>query len=123
IEFQIYKCLEGQSLDLQNKRTSPEEYIKMIQKKSGALVALSLTAGQILATGSVNNDLQQLGEFIGIIQQINNDIEGFFSNSNRNDLLNKRYTLPVIYLLEKKDTISVELLSYFQTTSTTIKDI
>ena len=42
-------------------------------------------------------------ELIGLVGQISNDLKDVTTWNEKNDLLNKKYTLPIIYLLNHPD--------------------
>lgn len=94
--------INGQQLDLLNNCRDEQSYIQMIEQKSGSLTALSCLIGEVLAKGEISSQVKEYSKYIGIIQQIKNDIQGLKTWGPKNDLLNKRYSLPIIYLLSQK---------------------
>lgn len=94
-------CINGQQLDLQNEGKSEEVLLKIIEDKSGSLTAMSCLIGKILADGNFDENCFKYGIALGVIQQINNDINSLKNYNKKNDLLNGRFSLPIIYILHK----------------------
>lgn len=106
--------INGQQLDLLNICQDEESYLNMISLKSGSLAALSCLLGVVLAHGEVDIRVKEYSNMIGVIQQIENDINDVLSLTSKNDFLNKKYSLPIIYLFEQKDEVSKLLEDYYQ---------
>lgn len=106
--------LSGQQLDLLNCCQDEESYLKMIEKKSGSLTSLSCLIGASLANGEINTYVQEYSKYIGVVQQIKNDIQGLEYTDNKNDLINKKYSLPIIFLLYNETLISEDLKKYYK---------
>ncbi|MFJ7733924.1 polyprenyl synthetase family protein [Lysinibacillus sp. NPDC097231] len=107
------QSINGQQLDLLNICKDEQAYIQMIEQKSGSLTAMSCLIGEVLAKGEVSPQVEEYGKYIGIIQQIKNDIQGLKTWGPKNDLLNKRYSLPIIYLLSQKNEVSKSVTNYY----------
>jgi competence protein ComQ len=75
----------------------------MAIEKSGSLVALACLLGTILATDEYPENIETYSKYIGLIGQINNDIADVNGSKEKNDLINKEYSLPIIYLLSSQD--------------------
>ncbi|AUS88581.1 transcriptional regulator [Lysinibacillus sp. YS11] len=107
------KSINGQQLDLLNSCRDEDSYVKMITLKSGSLTAMGCLVGEVLAKGEISQEVEEYGKYIGIIQQIKNDIQSLKEWGPKNDLLNKRYSLPIIYLLSQKNDVSKSVSSYY----------
>lgn len=105
--------INGQQLDLLNNCRDEQSYLQMIEQKSGSLTALSCLIGEVLAKGEISSQVKEYSKYIGIIQQIKNDIQGLKTWGRKNDLLNKRYSLPIIYLLSQKNDVSNSVKNYY----------
>jgi len=105
--------INGQQLDLLNNCRDEQSYLQMIEQKSGSLTALSCLIGEVLAKGEISSQVKEYSKYIGIIQQIKNDIQGLKTWGRKNDLLNKRYSLPIIYLLSQKNDVSKSVKNYY----------
>jgi geranylgeranyl diphosphate synthase type I len=101
---------EGQYLDLsfeQRPVVSIDEYTRMIQCKTAALIGASVAIGAQVAgaTTTQETDLLQFGQSIGLAFQIQDDILGIWGDPNvtgksaGNDILRRKKSLPLIYAL------------------------
>ncbi|AXI01086.1 transcriptional regulator [Sporosarcina sp. PTS2304] len=97
------QSITGQHKDLLNICRSEEEYIQMTIEKSGSLVALACEVGSVLATEDYPVEIETYSTYIGLIGQITNDLADIKTWNEKNDLLNKKFSLPILYLLNYKD--------------------
>ncbi|WP_107948791.1 polyprenyl synthetase family protein [Lysinibacillus parviboronicapiens] len=114
--------INGQQLDLLNGCCEEQSYLQMIEQKSGSLTGMSCLIGEALAKGIVSTQVEEYGKYIGIIQQIKNDIQSLKTWGRKNDLLNKKYSLPIIYLLSKENNVSKSVRNYYNGDIVTILD-
>ncbi|MFJ8513970.1 polyprenyl synthetase family protein [Lysinibacillus xylanilyticus] len=113
LEDYALRSINGQQLDLLNTCRDEQSYIQMIEQKSGSLSAMACLIGEVLATGGTSSEVEEYGKYIGIIQQIKNDIQSLKTWGPKNDLLNKRYSLPIIYLLSRENDVSKSVINYY----------
>ncbi|MFJ5565595.1 polyprenyl synthetase family protein [Lysinibacillus xylanilyticus] len=113
LEDYALRSINGQQLDLLNTCRDEQSYIQMIEQKSGSLSAMACLIGEVLATGGTSSEVEEYGKYIGIIQQIKNDIQSLKTWGLKNDLLNKRYSLPIIYLLSQENGVSKSVINYY----------
>ncbi|MFJ8088180.1 polyprenyl synthetase family protein [Lysinibacillus sp. NPDC095746] len=113
LEDYALRSINGQQLDLLNTCRDEHSYIQMIEQKSGSLTAMSCLIGEVLAKGAISSEVEEYGKYIGIIQQIKNDIQSLKTWGPKNDLLNKRYSLPIIYLLSQGNDVSNSVVNYY----------
>ncbi|MFE3576485.1 polyprenyl synthetase family protein [Lysinibacillus sp. NPDC059133] len=113
LEDYALRSINGQQLDLLNTCSDEQSYLQMIEQKSGSLTAMGCLIGEVLAKGETSYEVNEYGKYIGIIQQIKNDIQGLKTWGSKNDLLNKRYSLPIIYLLSQKNDVSKSVINYY----------
>ncbi|WP_427108894.1 polyprenyl synthetase family protein [Lysinibacillus xylanilyticus] len=113
LEEYALRSINGQQLDLLNTCRDEQSYIQMIEQKSGSLSAMACLIGEVLATGGTSSEVEEYGKYIGIIQQIKNDIQSLKTWGPKNDLLNKRYSLPIIYLLSQENDVSKSVINYY----------
>lgn len=97
------KSVSGQHRDLLNSSRSEKDYIEMTLEKSGSLVTLACLIGAVLATDDYPKEIAIYSELIGLVGQISNDLRDISEWNDKNDLLNKKFTLPIIYLLNHPD--------------------
>jgi len=107
-------CLElceGQYLDIAYENrddVTTEDYLKMIAKKTAALMAASTSIGACLATEDkkIVSSLYEFGQNLGMAYQIQDDILGIWGaeekigKSVNSDIAQKKKTLPVVYGLQ-----------------------
>lgn len=97
------QSINGQHKDLLNICQNEVDYIDMAMQKSGSLVALSCSVGAVLATANYPVEVETYSKYIGLIGQFNNDLADIKVWDEKNDLINKKFSLPIIYLLNYKD--------------------
>ena len=96
-----------------NKNT----YIEVIRQKTAALFAVCASSGA-LSVGAPNEEvdlLYKIGENLGIIFQIKDDIFDYFQNAELgkptgNDMREGKVTLPLIYAIQMNDLPEYELI-------------
>jgi len=111
---------EGQAMDMMFEErwdVKEEEYLKMVEKKTGALFAASAALGGLAAEAlELKDKLMELGKIIGIAFQIKDDIlsligdEKITGKKKYNDLKEGKKTLLVIKALERASTDEKEYL-------------
>lgn len=97
------QSIYGQHKDLLNICRTEAEYIEMTLEKSGSLTKLACLIGAVLATKDDPTEVKAYARLIGLIGQINNDLMDIATWNEKNDLVHKKYTLPIIYLLNSED--------------------
>ncbi len=116
------RSISGQQLDVLNDCQDEQSYLQMIDQKSGSLTAMSCVIGEALAKGEMTTEVEEYGKYIGIIQQIKNDIQGLKTWGPKNDLLNKKYSLPIIYLMSQNNSVSKYVINYYNKDIVTFLD-
>lgn len=109
------RAIEGQHIDLLNNISCEDRYIDMVVLKSGSLTELACLIGTVLANPDKATEVQFYGSHIGVIGQIQNDMEGMKCWDGKNDLLNKKWTLPILYLLavEQNHPVIEKIQNYY----------
>ena len=102
----VLKSIDGQYLDLINVCNHEEVYINMMDSKSGSLVALSSLIGTNLALGISDSKVLEYSRYIGVIQQIYNDIDDLKSFDRKGDLFNKKFFKTLFMYSVKSSTLS-----------------
>lgn len=100
--YSIFQSMIGQHSDLTNDCNSIEDYFNVVIKKSTSLVALSCLLGTIMANANMKQQsiIKQLGEKIGLIAQLKNDLNDLYTWDKKSDFRQKKRTLPILYMLE-----------------------
>jgi len=109
----ILRSVNGQHTDLLNYVNEEEDCLHMIRNKSGSLTACACLIGATLVTDEHHELIAQYGQSIGTIGQIRNDIKGISRWDLRNDLLNRKRTLPILYFLDHDHPIMQIVRDYY----------
>ncbi|MDG0793902.1 class 1 isoprenoid biosynthesis enzyme [Cohnella ginsengisoli] len=99
----LARSIQGQQADITDAVQTEGDYFHMVSNKSGALVQLAVYMGYSLVEGidpDVQATLDQLAGCAGIVSQIENDARDVLRLDLKNDLLHKKRTLPVLFMLE-----------------------
>ncbi|MDZ5606034.1 polyprenyl synthetase family protein [Bacillus pseudomycoides] len=112
MSMNLLNSIKGQYIDIQNNFNTKEEYIKMCQDKSGSLVSFAAIMGALTATTDYLLDIHSYSLDIGIAAQISNDIRDLIQFETKSDLMEKKITLPIIYLLAQVEKTSL-IKDYF----------
>ncbi|TCZ76366.1 polyprenyl synthetase [Paenibacillus albiflavus] len=110
----ILRSVNGQHTDLLNYVNEEEDCLHMIRNKSGSLIACACLIGATLVTDEHHELIAQYGQSIGTIGQIRNDIKGISRWDLRNDLLNRKRTLPILYFLDHDHPIMQIVRDYYE---------
>lgn len=115
--FQFISCsIQGQFADLKDKLLNEDDYLRMIQQKSGSLTAVACLAGA-LSSGHVHpDDLERIEHYavtIGVSAQLQNDLDDVLDLDGKNDLLERKYTLATMYLLDHSSENGEKLKRYY----------
>jgi len=104
-----YQMCEGQMLDIdfeKRREVSIPEYLRMIQKKTAALIESASIAGALIATENqmIVRHFKGFGFNTGMAFQIFNDLSGFYNSEARfvhlkSDLERNKKSLPVLIAL------------------------
>lgn len=126
------EMIEGQHLDLEYERCldlTVQDHLKMISKKTGALMACALELGALLggADPKTREIFKNAGQDLGLAFQIRDDTLGIWGSEEStgkpaSDLWKKKRTLPVIYALENTQS-RTRVLEYLKSEHLTEEDI
>ncbi|MEZ4676156.1 MAG: polyprenyl synthetase family protein [Caldilineaceae bacterium] len=112
---------EGQHLDMsfeQRNDVTVDEYIRMIEGKTAALLGASVQIGAMIggATGAQQQSVQQFGVASGLAFQIQDDILGIWGDpattgkAAGNDLLRRKKSLPILHTMNH-ETVGLDFLA------------
>lgn len=103
--------IEGQALDLafEQRQVDVDEYLDMIGRKTGALIATSLAIGALIGSEdeAVAEQFYHVGRELGRAFQIQDDILGIWGEehltgkSTSSDLRRRKQSYPVVYTLSR----------------------
>ena len=105
------EMIEGQYLDLDyegRRAVSAEDYLTMVERKTGALLGCSLALGALLAGGDrdVAARLEHAGRCLGLAFQIRDDALGIWGDSSAtgkssdSDIRRRKKSFPIVYALD-----------------------
>lgn len=107
------RCIDGQQWDAENEIHNESDYLAVTKEKSGSLISSACLLGTIFANYQQPQNIKEYAEHFGIAVQIANDIRDIQRENSKNDFLNKKKTLPVLYLLHNSDAEFDELKRYY----------
>ncbi|MBP1995361.1 polyprenyl synthetase family protein [Paenibacillus eucommiae] len=113
----LARAVHGQQLDINGSIQTEQDYILMVQQKSGSLIQLACYMGYALIEHLDQEQIDRLNELsycIGIIAQIGNDVNDLQRYDVKNDLLQKKRTLPILFLLEDSPKEFPILTEYYE---------
>ncbi|MCR8636420.1 polyprenyl synthetase family protein [Paenibacillus radicis (ex Xue et al. 2023)] len=99
-------AINGQQKDLNGSVTMEADCLVMVREKSGSLIKLACYMGYAFVENCSQETIAQMNELadcIGIMAQIENDMKDVMRFDLKNDLLQKKRTLPIIFLLQHGD--------------------
>ena len=108
------EMIEGQYMDLEFEAradVSVDEYLTMIERKTGAMIGCSMAMAGLLASDDKDTavTLDRAGRHLGLCFQIRDDWLGIWGNSDAtgkssdNDIRRRKKTYPVVYAFEHAD--------------------
>jgi competence protein ComQ len=111
----IARSINGQHKDVVNAAETVEHYLEMTQEKSGSLFRLACFMGYVTVDPprETIEQLHELADCIGLIHQIQNDMRDIVRIDVKNDLYDKKRTLPILYLLSVEDERFTTLKEYY----------
>ncbi|MBB5355229.1 competence protein ComQ [Anoxybacillus mongoliensis] len=98
----LLQGVHGQQLDVECDVQTEAEYTKMVEKKSGSLVAMACVIGALLAGKEDIAAIETYARYIGIAAQIDNDLDALYNWDKKADIQAKKKSLPILYMLESK---------------------
>ncbi len=101
----ILNSINGQYIDLVNSVRSEEDYMNMVQKKSSSLIRFAFYMGYVDTElpESVITQMNELADCVGVLAQMSNDLKDVLRFDLKNDLLQKKRTFPILFLLNDEE--------------------
>ncbi|MCD1258878.1 polyprenyl synthetase family protein [Paenibacillus athensensis] len=117
----IAVAINGQQTDLALTVQTEHEYVEMVHKKSCMLIRIAFYFGLgALPKEAVDEDkeqsLYQIADHIGLMAQIRNDTADVTRCDTKNDLLGKKRTLPILFMLSDPELELPILADYYANT-------
>lgn len=98
----LMTSITGQQADISRAVVTEQDYVTMVFNKSGSLLQLACYMGYgMIANLDEQTEAQivELANIIGMISQLENDIRDVVRWDKKNDIWQRKHTLPTIYLL------------------------
>jgi competence protein ComQ len=109
---QIIKAVNGQH-SLTNSVNSENDCLQMIKLKSASLLVCACVIGTVLANKDHGEMVGSYAEEIGIVAQIKNDITDACNWEGKNDLIRRKRTLPLLYLIKSREPETQIIRDYY----------
>ncbi len=113
----ILRAIHGQHMDTENEIQTEEDYVTSVVLKSGSLIRLAFYMGYAsagLEDAETKQKMDQLADYVGIMAQLGNDLRDVLRYDIKNDLLNCKKTLPILYLLQYSEQDFPLLKRYYE---------
>lgn len=115
----IAAAVNGQQCDLSPSVHIKDEsdYFSMVQQKSGSLIRLACYMGYSLIEHIREETIEKMNELascIGVVAQIENDVNNVVRFDKHNDLLQKKRTLPILHLLSYSEREFAPLSQFYE---------
>lgn len=106
----VMNAVNGQFRDLIGDIATEQDYISVVQQKSCMLLKLAyyMGYGSLPEARSLEEPMDLLAGYLGVVSQLANDLRDVLRYDVKNDLLHKKRTLPILYLLgDEEDDFTV----------------
>jgi competence protein ComQ len=110
---QIVKAVNGQHLDITNSVNSENDCLHMIKLKSASLLVCACVIGTVLVNKDHGGMVGGYAEEIGIVAQIKNDITDTCNWEGKNDLIRRKRTLPLLFLIKSREPETQIIRDYY----------
>lgn len=112
----IARSINGQHKDVTNAAATVDSYLWMTQEKSGSLFRLACYMGYAGTDCSeeTTEQLHQIADCVGLLHQIQNDMRDLVRYDEKSDLMARKRTLPILYLLSVEDEAFSPVKAYYE---------
>lgn len=112
----ITGSINGQHKDVNGQVFTEQDYVDMVQQKSGSLIRFACHMGGIgleRYSPETMEAVNDIADCIGLISQLSNDLNDVMRYDLKNDLIHKKRTLPVLFLLQSEDDPFTVIRDYY----------
>lgn len=113
----LAQAVNGQQLDLNGTIATEEDCVASVMGKSGSLIRLALRMGYAFAPPqdeAVAARIDALADQMGMMAQLRNDLRDILRYDVKNDLLQKKKTLPILFLLSDTESPFRVVRDYYE---------
>ena len=122
LDQRTLEMVEGQVLDIAFERqlaVTPDQYLEMVEKKTGALFDAALALGALVAGAEppLVEEMGSCGRQLGVAFQLRDDVMGVWGAPSATgkqpaaDILRRKKSLPVIYAFQRASGQTLQELS------------
>lgn len=111
----VMNAVNGQYRDLTNDIVTEQDYIAVVQQKSCMLLKLAYFMGyaSVQPVPPVAEQMELLAGYLGVVSQLSNDLRDVLRYDIKNDLLHKKRTLPILFLLSDEEDAFPVIRQYY----------
>jgi competence protein ComQ len=109
----LLDAINGQHMDLANHHTTEQEFFDMTALKSGSLILLANLLGAGNVCPITFEKIKEYSYYLGIIAQVRNDVNDLPYSIHKNDIKDKKKTLPILYYLHIQDPRFAAIKEYY----------
>ncbi|MEF3307070.1 polyprenyl synthetase family protein [Paenibacillus sp. GYB003] len=112
----VMNAVNGQYRDLIGDIVTEQDYIAVVQQKSCMLLKLAyyMGYGGLPEARSIEPQMDLLAGYLGVVSQLANDLRDVLRYDVKNDLLHKKKTLPILFLLGDEDGEFTVIRRYYE---------
>ncbi len=111
---QLLLSANGQMMDIAREAADEETYLEMVRRKSASLFVLACNAGMLAAGRGWSEEVASYAEELGLSSQMKNDIRDLVRWDEKSDFLQRKVSLPILYLLESIGEQDVWIADYYK---------
>ncbi|MFD0960880.1 polyprenyl synthetase family protein [Paenibacillus chungangensis] len=119
---QLLQAANGQMLDLMNEIHTEEAYLDMVRMKSASLFVFACMAGVMVAGYPWHDTVAEYAAELGISAQIKNDVRDILKWDEKNDFLQRKRNLLLLYMMEERSD-EFEWISDYYEGQLTVADV
>lgn len=111
----VMHAVNGQYRDLVNDIATEQDYIAVVQQKSCMLLKLAYYMGYsaVDPRPPVDEAMELLAGYAGVVSQLANDMRDICRVDVKNDLLHRKLTLPILFLLADEEGSPTYIRDYY----------